>query len=118
MACIAKRRGRYIMDYYDNQGKRRWQTLKKGTTLKAAKKKLREIEEQLDKGVFIPIRNVPTFKKVAKDWLEYKKSNVRANSLRMYRGHVENHFGLINDKKINRVTVATVEKFIADRLKY
>ena len=66
MAKVAKRRGRYILDYYDNQGKRRWQTLPKGTTLKAAKKKLREIEEQLDKGVFIPIRNVPTIKRLLK----------------------------------------------------
>jgi site-specific recombinase XerD len=36
----------------------------------------------------------------------------------MYRGHVRNHFELINDLKINRVTVATVEKFISDRRKH
>ena len=40
MACIAKRRGRYVLDYYDNQGERIRKTLKKGTTLKKAKEKL------------------------------------------------------------------------------
>jgi integrase len=58
---------------------------------------------------------VPTFKKVAKDWLEYKKPNVRASTYRMYRGHVDNHFSLVNDLKINRIMVATVEKFTSDR---
>ena len=111
MATIAKRRGRYVLDYYDNKGKRRWQTLPKGTTLKAAKRELREVEEKLDKGVFIPIRKVPTFKQVAGDWAKYKKPNVRANTFHMYRGHIDNHFGFINNKKINRIMVATVEKF-------
>jgi hypothetical protein len=41
MACIAKRRGRYVIDFYDNQGKRQRMTLKKGTTKKKAKEKLR-----------------------------------------------------------------------------
>jgi hypothetical protein len=26
MACITKRRNRWIKDFYDNQGKRRWKT--------------------------------------------------------------------------------------------
>ena len=36
MACIAKRRGRYVIDFYDTYGKRRWKTLAKGTTKKKA----------------------------------------------------------------------------------
>jgi integrase len=117
MAKIAKRRGRYVLDYYDNRGKRRWQTLKKGTTLKQAKDELRDIENQLARGIHIPTKEVPLFNKVAADWLEYKKANVRGNTWNMYRGHVENHFEFVNDLKINRVTVVTVEKFISDRRK-
>jgi len=52
-------------------GKRRWQTLKKGTTLKHAKDELRDIENKLAKGVYIPVKEVSLFKKVAADWLEY-----------------------------------------------
>ena len=47
MACIAKRRGRYVIDFYDSYSKRRWITMPKGTTKKKATEKLREIEDQL-----------------------------------------------------------------------
>jgi len=115
MATIAKRRGRYVLDYYDNRGKRRWQTLKKGTTQKQAKKKLREIEDQLDRGVFIPVSDVPKFNDVAKNWLEYKKANVRGSTYHGYKSHLDNHFDFVNELKINRIRVATVEKFISNR---
>ena len=117
MAKIAKRRDRYVIDYYDNRGKRRWQTLKNGTTLKQAKDELRNIENQLEKGIHIPAKDALFFEKVASNWLKYKKANVRGSTWHMYRGHVENHFENINDLKINRITIATVEKFISDRRK-
>ena len=101
MACIAKRRDRYVIDYYDNRGKRRWQTLKKGATLKQAKDELRDIENQLARGIYIPVKEVPLLEKVASDWLEYKKANIRGSTWNMYRGHVENHFKNINNLKIN-----------------
>ena len=115
MACIAKRRGRYVIDYYDNRGKRRWQTLREGVTLKQAKDELRNIENQLATGIYIPTKDALAFNKVAANWLKYKKANVRGSTWHMYRGHVENHFGFINDLRINRITVATVEKFISNR---
>ena len=117
MACIAKRRGRYVIDYYDNRGKRRWQTLRKGTTLKQAKDELRNIENQLARGIYIPTKEVLTFNKLASNWLEYKKANIRGSTWRMYRGHVKNHFDYVNDLRINRITVVTVEKYISDRRK-
>lgn len=115
MAKIAKRRNRYVIDYYDNRGKRRWQTLKKETTLKQAKDELRNIENQLDKGIYIPANEVLTFQKVTSNWLKNKKANVRGSTWNMYRGHVDNHFEYINDLKINRISIATVEGFISDR---
>ena len=114
MACISKRRGRYVLDYYDNQGKRHRQTLKKGITKKKAKEKLREIEDQLAKGLFIPETKIPTFKKVAEDWLIHKKPNLRASTWSVYEGHTKNHFGDFEDLKINRITTAKIEKFITD----
>jgi integrase len=115
MACIAKRRGRYVIDFYDNRGKRRWITLPEGSQKKDAKDKLREIEDQVMKGLYIPTRDIPRFKKVASGWLEYKKANVRGSTWNMYRGHVENHFAQIDNLKVNRITIATVEKFITER---
>ena len=115
MAKVAKRRGRYILDYYDNQGKRQRKTLKKGTTLKKAKEKLREIEDQLSKGLYIPDSKIPIFSKVAEDWLKHKKPKLRASTWSVYEGHTQNHFPEFDDKKINRITIAMIEKWITDR---
>ena len=77
MACIAKRRGRYVIDFYDTYGKRRWITMPKSTTKKKATEKLREIEDQLRRGIYLPDKKIPTFAEVAKDWLEHKRPNLR-----------------------------------------
>lgn len=115
MACISKRRSRYVLDYYDNHGMRHRQTLKKGITKKKAKEKLREIEDQLSKGLFIPETKIVTFKKVAEDWLIHKKPNLRASTWSVYEGHTKNHFGDFENLKINRITTVQIEKFITDR---
>ena len=87
MACIARRRGRYVIDFYDNHGKRQRKSLKKGITKKKAKEKLREIEDQLSKGLYIPETKIPPFKRVAEDWLKHKKPNLRASTWSVYEGH-------------------------------
>jgi integrase len=115
MACISKRRNRWVIDFYDNQGKRRWKTLPKGTTKKKAKEAMRDIEDQVARGIYLPDKKIPLFSKVAKEWIEYKKPNVRASTLKMYKGHLKNHFQDVNNIKVNRITMAKVEKFIADK---
>jgi integrase len=115
MACIAKRRNRYVIDFYDNQGKRRWKTLPKGTTKAKAKEAMREIEDQLAKGIYLPDKKIPIFSKVAEDWLEYKRPNVRQSTLKMYKGHLKHHFQDVDNIKVNRITMAKVERFIADK---
>jgi integrase len=115
MTCIAKRRGRYVIDFYDTQGKRRWKTLPNGTTKAKAKEALREIEDLLAKGIYLPSEKIPTFEQVAQNWLAYKKANVRETTWEMYQGHLRHHFDDINSIKVNRITTAKVEKFINDR---
>ncbi len=115
MAKVSKRRGRYVIDYYDPHGKRRWLTMPKESTLKQSKDKLREIEDGLARGVLLPVKQVPTFKEVAESWIAHKKANVRSSTLTMYNSHVLNHFETVNHVRINRITVAMVEKFIADQ---
>lgn len=115
MAKIAKRRDRWVLDFYDHQGKRRWITLPAGTTKKKAKDKLREIEDQIARGVFIPDKKIPMFKEVAEDWLEYKKPNVRSSTYDMYMGHLKNHLNEFNHFPVSRFTTARVEKFITQK---
>jgi len=117
MACIAKRRNRWVIDFYDNQGKRQRQTLKKATTKKKAREKLRELEDQLAKGVYIPDKKIPIFSEVTKEWLEYKKPNLRKSTWSVYDGYTRNHFHDLDRIKINRITTANIEKFVTDRQK-
>jgi len=117
MACIAKRRNRWVIDFYDNQGKRRRQTLEKGRTKTDAKKALRDIEDKLDRGIYLPDKKIPTFKEVAQDWLEYKKPNLRASTWAIYVGYTRNHYHDLDGIKINRIATAEIEKFIAERQK-
>lgn len=112
MAKVAKRRNRYVLDFYDNQGKRRRKTLPAGTTLKKAKEKLREIEEQVCRGNWLPETKIPLFKDVAKDWLEHKKLSIRASTWAAYDGHTRNHFADFDNLKINRITTAMIEKWM------
>ncbi len=120
MACITKKKskkGQWCIDFYDQYGKRRLKVLPKDATKTEAKKVLREIEDQVEKRIFMPTKNIPLFSEVAEDWLEFKKPNVRASTWDGYRAHLEHHFDEINHLKINRITTPTVEKFIVYHLK-
>ncbi len=116
MACIAKRRGRYVIDFYDNHGKRRWKTLPKDARKKDAHKALRDIEDQLENGIYLPSKEIPTFKKVAEDWIIHKKVNLRASTWSVYNGHIRNHFNDLTDLKINRISTPRIESYIASRM--
>jgi integrase len=53
---------------------------------------------------------------VAKEWLKHKKPpNLRASTWSVYEGHTRNHFPEFSDMKINRITIAMIEKWITDR---
>ncbi|MBU0972137.1 MAG: site-specific integrase [Proteobacteria bacterium] len=115
MATVSKRRDRYVLDFYDHEGKRRWKTMPKGTTLKVAKEELRKIEDNLAKGNYIPTEKTPTFDKVALEWLDHKKLNIRASTWEVYEGHTRNHFDEFRHLKINQITIQRVENFIKAR---
>jgi len=80
MACIAKRRGRYVIDCYDQNGKRYRKTLKAGITKDAARKELYEIEAKIERRTFIHDKKAPLFSKVKEDWLKHKKQFLRENT--------------------------------------
>lgn len=116
MTCIAKRRGRYIIDFYDTEGKRRWKTLPQGTTKAKAKEFLREIEDRLARQIYIPDEKLPIFSLVAKNWIETTKHNLRESTWSVYEGHTRNHFDELNSLRINRITTPKIETFISNRL--
>ena len=114
MACVTKRRNRWVVDYYDQNGKRRWQTLKKGMTKREAKEVLKDIEDKLNKGIFIPNKKMPEFGEIADMWLEVKKPNIRQSTYEQYQGHIENHLKpFFVGIQINRIGYDQVEKFVS-----
>jgi integrase len=114
MACIRKRRGRWVIDFYDQSGKRRWKTLRKGAAKGKAKEELRSIEEMVEKGIYLPSNRMPTFDRVAQNWLEYKKPKIRITTWEVHEGHVRNHLKQFDGVKINWIATATIEKLITD----
>jgi len=115
MACIAKRRDRWVIDFYDNKGKRRWKTLPKGITKAKAREAMRDIEDQIARGIYLPDKRIPLFSEVAKQWIEFKKPYLRASTWSVYEGHTRNHFHDLDNIKINRISAVKVEKFITAR---
>lgn len=115
MACVKKRRGRYVLDFYDQYGKRQRITTEKGTTKKQANDDLRAILDAVDDGVYMPTRKMPLFSEVAEEWLKHKKGNLRITSWEVCEGHTKNHFSEIDSLKIGRITTAAIEKWIQNR---
>ena len=87
----------------------------KGSTKKSAKEKLREVEDQIKRGIFIPKDKIPLFKKVAKDWIKVKAPDVRPATLEGYEGHIKNHFQEFKPIPIDRINTARIESFISAR---
>ncbi len=115
MACVTKRRDRYVIDFYDNHGNRKRKTLKAGITKARAREILRDIEIQLAKGLYLPEERIPLFSEVAKDWLEFKKLNIRASTWSCLEGHTRTHFEELNSLRVNLITTAVIEKWITRR---
>jgi len=115
MACVTKRRGRYVIDFYDQYGKRTRKTLRRGTTKEAARGMLRDIEEKVGRGVYVPDKQVKAFRELADKWIEYKQTRIRITTWNVCKGHLQHHFTELNDKRIDRITKATVEAFITAR---
>jgi integrase len=114
MACITIKRDRLVIDFYDQHGKRRLKTLPKGTTKGTARKVLREIEQEIERGTFLTTGNTPVFSDVSKNWLKYKKPNIRHTTYIQYAGHINNHLTpYFGATKINRINFNTIEKYIS-----
>ena len=113
MACITKRRGRYVIDCYDQNGKRYRKTMREGTTKEVARKELAEIENRIDRRTFIHEKKTPLFSQVAQDWLKYKRPNIRETTYENNQQVINTHLVMFNNLKISSITIAAIEKFFS-----
>ncbi|EFK07000.1 conserved hypothetical protein [delta proteobacterium NaphS2] len=56
----------------------------KGATKKQAMDKLEEIRKQVDGRVFLATKQIPKFSEVAKDWIQWKKPNLRITTVAVH----------------------------------
>ncbi len=114
MACITKKRGKLVIDFYDQHGKRRLKTLPEGTTKKDARKVLHGILKQIEHGTYLPDKRIPTFSKVADQWLEHKKLNIREHTYTSYECQVRNNLKpFFGETKISRINYDSISRFIS-----
>jgi integrase len=109
MACIAKRRGKYVLDYRDPQGKRHWQSF---DTRKEADDALVDCLGQINKGSYVAPDREKTFPELCEAFAKKKKPEIKATSWKDYetnlRLHIRPFFG--NDK-IRAITRLRIEEF-------
>ncbi|NLD38803.1 MAG: site-specific integrase [Desulfatiglans sp.] len=114
MACIKKRRGRWVIDFYDQHGKRRWSTLKEGATKTEANKVMQDILKQVDHGSYLPDKKIPSFEKVAEQWLKNKKISLREHTFDAYECHVRRNLQpFFGTTKITWINYPSITKFIS-----
>lgn len=112
MACISKRRGRFVLDFYDQTGRRRRKTLPKGTTKKEANEILGHAERDVRNRSYTPINQMPMFTDLADIWLAAKEPNIRHSTYNQYLGHLNNHLKpFFGAPKIAHINFEAVEKF-------
>ena len=85
MACVRFRRGRWIIDFYDQDGIRRWHTMPKGSTKKDANIKKGDLEKKVQQGSYTPPKEMPLFAEVADSWLTSKEPNIRHTTYEQYK---------------------------------
>ncbi len=111
MACIRKRRGKWVIDYRDASGKRRWETTEGNR--KDAEERMAKI---VSKGR--PVDTKQTFQEYAERWLETYRVNLKAGSFiqmeSVLRIHLFPAFGSVPFSKVDRVMV---KELIAEKIK-
>lgn len=90
MACVRKRRGKWVIDFYDQFGKRHWETV--GKNKKEAEERLAERTVEIHKGAYNPALSKTVLREYAERWLEtYAKVNLKASTVKTYTESLNNH---------------------------
>lgn len=112
MACIRKRRGKWVIDYRDALGKRRWETV--DGNRKDAEDRLVKI---LATGKQV-VDTKRTFQECAEEWLRtYARTHVKESTLREYEAVFKNHlFPLFGPLPFSKLTRGAVRRLIAEKI--
>ncbi len=112
MACIRKRRGKWVIDYRDTNGKRCWETVEGNR--EDAELRMSEIIGGGKK----PVNRRATFKQWAEHWLETEaKARLKNSTYLEYKAALENHlYPFFGSKRFFKVRREDVKMFIASKV--
>lgn len=117
MACIKRRRGRWVVDFRDQEGRRRWESYRtKDEATNALGKRLGELRT----GTYRPPAETPTFRTVAEAWLEGRRAmGLRMSTIAGWETHLEVHLlPTFGDVKLDQIDVLAIERFRDERRQY
>jgi len=111
MACIAKRRGVWVVDWRDALGKRHRDAVEGNRD--DAKKRLAEVL----KGEGLTVETKKTFQEYAEEWLKtYCKTEIKESTYREYAAAFKNHlYPAFGSLPFTKLTKAKVRKLVADK---
>jgi integrase len=110
-------RRRWIIRYYDAQGKRRFHTMPEGTSEEDTIAEATLLHRKISAGVLTADRGAPSIQVVCEDYLATVKADIRDSTLSMYQGHCNVH--IVPDlgaMPITRVSYEALEIFKRSRL--
>src|SRR5689334_2920208 len=94
MACIRKRRGKYVVDYRDAAGIRRWRTF---DTQREAKDELRRVDNNAAQATRPTVDPAITIEEYAAHWAAMLDAGVRAGTL---KPRTSAHYAAILDRHL------------------
>jgi len=115
MACIRKRRGKWVLDYRDQFGIRHWKTTK--GTRKEAEFLLNKIQREINNGEYISDTNQKLFEDLADLYINNIKLSVRATTAKDYERNLRLHLKpYFKGLKIRLINLEMIEKFQSNLL--
>lgn len=118
MACIRKRRGKWVLDYRDQHGERHWETVE--GSRKDAESVLADRIKEIGKGEYQSVKDQKTFNELIEAYREmHINVNLRGSTREDYNGRINLHIlPYFSNIKIQRITPEMVEKFKAHLLEH
>ena len=114
MACIRKRRGRWVLDYRDKSGVRRWETY---PTREEAEDRLAKVIPDVRARTTPVLDSNISLAEYARHWLEVVRGSLKHSTHQLYRqileGHILPEFGAAKVRKLRRGPLKT---FLAEKL--
>jgi integrase len=108
MACVKKRRGKWVLDFRDQTGRRRWESYE---TRKLADAALAKRIGDVKGGVYKAPAELPTFAAVAEQWLDGRRDRAQS-TVTYYRKLLDCHLlPTFGPRRIDTITPADVERF-------